>query len=123
MLFRVALFVICCSAVPAAAQQSDFVGKYSAGKAGYRWTAVIAPGAGAGFKIKLEVTSQRPPCSGALETTGALKGEEIVTAPPEKGDDCQITISKAGRGIAIKENKCMMWHGASCEFSSQLNRQ
>jgi hypothetical protein len=121
MFLRVAFTAICCSAVPALAQQSDFVGKYSAGKAGYRWTAVIAPGAVGAFKVKLEVTS--PQCSGALETTGQLKGGAIVTAPPEKGDDCQITISKAGRGIAIKENKCLMWHGASCEFSGQLNRQ
>jgi hypothetical protein len=31
-----------------------------------------------------------------------------------------VTITRRGGGIAVREQRCLNWHGAGCDFNGQL---
>ena len=123
MNFRALAIAAVCGSTPPAMAAEDFSGQYSGSKDSYRWSATIAPNGGGTYKVNVSVGSKLPACLGEISVVGRLKGRQLVTEPPEKGDACVLTITHQGGGIAIQEDDCSTWHGLACSFASQMTRK
>ena len=123
MNFRALAIAAVCGSTPPAMAAEDFSGQYSGSKDSYRWSATIAPNGGGTYKVSVSVGSKLPACLGEISVVGRLKGRQLVTEPPEKGDACVLTITHQGGGIAIQEDDCSTWHGLACSFASQMTRK
>jgi hypothetical protein len=59
-------------------------------------------------------------CTGELEAAGEAKGGTLVAEVTAQDDPCKVMISRRGRGIAVREQRCLNWHGAACDFNGDL---
>lgn len=106
---------------PAPSTAADpWIGKYTGHLDSYRWKATIRSKTTNSYTLHASVASQMPLCSGDVDTDAKLTDGKLVVA----SDDCTLTITKLGPGkIRVMENNCNYWHGAACEFSSELTRK
>jgi hypothetical protein len=93
-----------------------FEGRYGSTNTGRR-TAVITRDQGV-YKVLLTVTAGQ--CTGELEAYGEAKGGNLVAEVAEQDDPCKVTISRRGSGIVVRQQSCLNWHGAGCDFNGQL---
>jgi len=107
-----ALIAVAASSAAAAGLE----GRYASSSTGNR-TAVITLKDGV-YKVLLTVKSRQ--CTGELEAYGQAKGGTVVAAVAAQDDPCKVTISRRGRGIAVREQSCLNWHGAACDFNGDL---
>lgn len=98
----------------------DFVGSYSFNQDGISRSAVISPYEDDVIKLELNVNTGQ--CTGQMEGYGGIEGGKLIVTPPTQDDTCEIAITQTGSGIAVRETKCLNWHGASCNFSAKLDR-
>ena len=106
---------------PFSDRESEFGGKYDASKDSYRHSATITRTPNGSYKVNVSVSMRG--CLGAFDGIGKIEGATLVARTTEKDDTCRLTISKTSNGIAVNEDKCMAWHGASCEFSGTLRKR
>jgi hypothetical protein len=100
-----------------AASASAFEGRYGSSNTGNR-TAVITRSNEGIYKVLLTVTSGQ--CTGELEAYGEAGGGTLVAEVAAQDDPRKVTISRRGGGIAVREQRCLNWHGAACDFNGQL---
>jgi hypothetical protein len=96
---------------------SAFEGRYGSSNAGTRIAAITRGNQGV-YKVLLTVTSGQ--CTGELEAYGEVEGGNLVAEVAAQDDPCKVTISRRGGGIAVREQRCLNWHGAGCDFNGQL---
>jgi hypothetical protein len=119
MRFRSGLCVVVAALLAMAASRAGAAGlegRYASSNTGNR-TAVIAVKDGI-YTVLLTVKSRL--CTGELEAIGEVKGGTLVAEVTGQDDPCKVTISRRGRGIAVREQRCLNWHGAACDFNGEL---
>ena len=99
-----------------AASASAFEGRYGSSNTGSR-TAVITVKDGI-YRVLLTVKAGQ--CTGELEAAGEARGGTLVAEITAQDDPCKVVISRRGRGIAVREQRCLNWHGAACDFNGEL---
>ncbi len=105
--------------VAAATSASAFEGSYSSRGPGFSRSARIASNGPGTYRVDLGVTARN--CTGELEAYGEVVRGNLVVTPPTQDESCQVTISRRGAGIVVRERSCLNYHGVSCDFSGALN--
>jgi len=106
-----------------AADAPAFDGKYTFSEDGYRQRADIARTA-SGYSVSIVVGTEG--CSGSFDGAGTVQGGKLIahtTDPDFKDDKCRIEISRTAHGISVREDECLTWHGASCDFERTLRKR
>ena len=98
-----------------------FEGRYQQGTGDFRQTAVIRLDQGGIYSVRLTVKSRL--CNVELDATGKVVGGDLVAEVTAPNDPCKVTIAQRGATITIREDKCLNWHGAACDFNGTLRRQ
>ena len=99
------------------ASAAAFEGRYGSSNTGNR-TAVITRSNLGVYTVLLTVKSGQ--CTGELEAAGESTGGTPVAEVTAQDDPCKVTITRRGGGIAVREQRCLNWHGAGCDFNGQL---
>ena len=114
-------FILCALTFTAAANATDFAGKYTSARGGYSQEADITAAADGTYKVGVYVGIEG--CSGAFEGVGQIEGAKLIAHLNEKDDACRLTMSRTATGIRIDENGCFAWHGPSCSFDGTLRKR
>lgn len=65
-------------------------------------------------------------CTGSVDAPGRATGlqEVVFTERDDGGSLCRITMrfGPGFRTVAVSEDDCLYWHGASCDFEGKLKR-
>ena len=114
------LAAVFCGLTFAAGNAADFAGKYASHRGGYNQEAEIVAAADSTYKVEVYVGTDG--CSGAFDGAGRIEGAALV-AHKTDDDACRLTISRTATGIKIVEDRCLDWHGASCDFNGALRKR
>jgi len=109
--------------IPTGAVASGLTGTFEHNDDGYQ-QGVEVKAAGGGFIGDFSTASNRG-CGGGVKMKGRATGRStIVFSKTEDGQFCRITARYADgfRSVALEEDGCTLWHGASCEFQGTLKR-
>ena len=101
-----------------------WTGQYAGQLDGAEGTLGIRKGPQGEFSISLGMAG--PSCVGGFDVTVERPdGNQLVMLlpPVETGDHCQVTLTHRGDRIAVGEDGCGSYHGASCAFVGDVNRQ
>ena len=73
-------------------------------------------------RISIDVGS--PGCGGGVSGIASVQGDTLLLTKDDSGNECRLTIHQTGATATVKEESCMVAHGASCDFNSlkPLNR-
>ena len=115
------LVLAACTLLLTIGQAAAFEGRYQGGRGDFRQTAVIKRDQGGIYSVRLTVKSRL--CTGELDATGKVVGGNLVAQVAAENDPCQVTIAQRGATITIREDRCLNWHGAACDFNGTLRRQ
>jgi hypothetical protein len=105
----------------AAVSASAFEGRYTAGTPDYEQSVVIRK-AGDSYRGDASVATRG--CVGDFQGTGRAKGDSLVLVGRENTYTCRLTLRRVGGSkLEVRENGCLTFHGAACEFSGSYERQ
>lgn len=104
---------------PAAAQ--SLAGNYQDNRGGRSSTLSIAEAAGGRYRVQIEIGAPR--CMGTVDAAGQMRGDSLIASQRESGQTCTLTIRRQGSALSVSENNCLLFHGASCEFSGIYQRR
>jgi len=121
MRLRMVLFVTVLAFALSPQGALAFEGKYSNSKSGYNHDATITRAPDGSYKVNVSVATRG--CLGDFDGIGMIEGKDLVVRSTDKSDTCRLTISQGLNGLSIKEDRCLMWHGVSCEFTSTLQKK
>jgi hypothetical protein len=67
-------------------------------------------------------------CSGYFDGIGRVEGATLAARPPppppaDPDDSCVISASRYGAALEVREDKCLSWHGASCDFDGKYKKR
>lgn len=109
--------------IPTGAVAAGVTGTFEHKEDGYEQGVEVRAAAG-GFIGDFSTASNRG-CGGGVKMKGrATSPSTVVFSKTEDGQVCRIIARYAAgfRSVALKEEGCTMWHGASCEFQGTLKR-
>jgi hypothetical protein len=99
--------------MPAAESQS-LTGTFRDSRGGRTNVMTITQGPGGTYRVNIEIAARR--CMGSIDARGRLTGRTLIATATNGGETCTLTIEPAGSGLSVRENQCLYFHGASCEF-------
>ncbi len=76
----------------------------------------IGPSQAGMSRITIDVGS--PGCGGGVSGMASVQGDTLLLTKDDSGNACRLTIHRTASGATIKEDNCMIDHGASCDFNS-----
>jgi hypothetical protein len=76
----------------------------------------IGPPHGGMSRITIDVGS--PGCAGTTSGMASVQGNTLLLTKDSSGNECGLTIRRTASGATVKEDNCMIEHGASCDFNS-----
>ncbi|MDO9414380.1 MAG: hypothetical protein Q7T81_17555 [Pseudolabrys sp.] len=98
-----------------------FEGTYDASDRGMEQGAVITKARDGTYKVNVSVGARG--CMGEFDGIGKVEGKTLIVRKPDKTDTCKLTLTQAGKTLSVKEDRCLTWHGASCQFEGTLRKQ
>ena len=76
----------------------------------------ISPPQGGMSRVSIDVGS--PGCGGGVSGMASVQGDTLLLTKDDSGNECRLTIHRTANSATVKEDGCMMDHGASCSFGS-----
>ena len=76
----------------------------------------IGPPHGGMSRVTIDAGS--PGCGGGVSGMASVQGDTLLLTKDDSGNECRLTIHRTADIATVKEDGCMMMHGASCDFSS-----
>ncbi|MBA9062731.1 MULTISPECIES: hypothetical protein [Methylobacterium] len=110
--------------VQAAGPGRQATGTFERKEDGYEQGVVVKASGASGYVAEFSVGSRG--CGGGVTMKGRSTGPRtILFSKTENGQTCRIMArySPDLRSVALEEDGCLTWHGASCEFQGTLTRK
>ena len=67
-------------------------------------------------RVTIDVGS--PGCGGGVSGIASVQGDTLLLTKDDSGNACRLTIHRTASTATVKEDNCMVDHGASCDFNS-----
>ena len=113
--------------IPTAAAAAGFdtraVGTFGSQRGSYEQEIVVKPD-GAGGYIGAFSTATGTGCGGGVTGPGQVTGPRRIVFTKQDDRTCRITADYTPdfRSVAVTEDGCIAWHGASCDFEGKMRR-